>query len=215
VLKREHDGWLLTDEGHTYMHLTYDLDEKDLYRGTRSQIITNALSAFSVEDRDGELRLSIPNQHFGDALYSFVQAILKISDVTFLSRERIKSTFMEDVREFINTLPLSVPVSIDWSDPHRDPEGKYIVDFRIESPAKPLFVYALPNDDRVRDATIGLLQFERWGVQNRSVGIFEDQEMINRKVLARFGDACEKLFSNLPSNRDRIATFIELAMADH
>jgi hypothetical protein len=35
VLKQENSHWLLSDEGHTYMHLTYSLDEKDLRRGTR------------------------------------------------------------------------------------------------------------------------------------------------------------------------------------
>ena len=35
VLKQSAGQWVLTDEGHTYMHLTYDLDEKDLQRGTR------------------------------------------------------------------------------------------------------------------------------------------------------------------------------------
>ena len=71
VLKREQDHWLLSDEGHTYMHLTYDLDEKDLRTGTRQRIITNALSAFSVTDRSGELMAPIKGEQYGDALYSF------------------------------------------------------------------------------------------------------------------------------------------------
>src|SRR6266542_2163316 len=54
VLKRENGTWLLSDEGHTYMHLTYDLDERDFQRGTRQKIIANALSAFRVDDRNGE-----------------------------------------------------------------------------------------------------------------------------------------------------------------
>ena len=32
VLRRESTGWVLSDEAHTYMHLTYDIDEKDLER---------------------------------------------------------------------------------------------------------------------------------------------------------------------------------------
>ena len=66
VLKREGSRWILTDEGHTYMHLTYDLDEKDFQRGNRQKIISNALSVFSVEDKEGELRLLIPEKQFGD-----------------------------------------------------------------------------------------------------------------------------------------------------
>ena len=35
VLKRKASQWLLSDEGHTFMHLTYPVDEKELQRGTR------------------------------------------------------------------------------------------------------------------------------------------------------------------------------------
>lgn len=101
VLKMENERWILSDEGHTYMHLTYDLDEKDLQRGTRQKIITNALSVFSVQDREGELIISIKDDRYGDALYSFVQGLLRITDVTYLSRERVRSTFMEDFRAFM------------------------------------------------------------------------------------------------------------------
>src|SRR3989339_1227151 len=59
VMKRDNDSWVLSDEGHTYMHLTYDLDEKDLQRGTRQKVITNVLSMFRVEDREGELLLRV------------------------------------------------------------------------------------------------------------------------------------------------------------
>jgi hypothetical protein len=77
VLKQMDGRWVLSDEGHTFMHLTYDLDEKDLRSGSRQKIISNALAAFSVEDRNGELILSINNEQFGDALYSYVQACSK------------------------------------------------------------------------------------------------------------------------------------------
>ena len=97
ALRREAGQWILSDEGHTYMHLTYDLDEKSLHRGTRQQIIANALSAFAVEDREGELMLTVRDERYGDTLFDFIQALLKITDVTYLSRERVKSARFSDV----------------------------------------------------------------------------------------------------------------------
>jgi len=209
VLRREAAGWVFSDEGHTFIHLSYEgIDEKDLQRGTRQKIISNALSSFSVIEREGELVLPVPDERFGDALYSFVQALLKISDVSFLSRETVRSAFWEDFRHMLSEVVPQERRIFDWTDPGNDPQGMYPIDCRINSIRRPLFVFALGNDDRVRDATITLLQFEKWNVPHRSMAVFEDQESIARRVLARFSDVCEKQFSHLGTNRARITRYL-------
>jgi len=209
-LKRERDSWILTDEASTLMHLSYWLDEKDLESGNRNEIIEGSLSAFMVQNREGELLIPVKEERFGDALFNFVQALSKVTDVSFLSREVVRSTFLEDFRAFIRAqVQDERRLSFDWTDNRRDPKGMYPVDCRINGIPRPLFVYALPGEAKVRDATIYLLTFEQWQIPFQSLAIFEEQEKINPRVLARFTDVCEKTFSSLEENKERIATHLK------
>ena len=201
--------WLLTDNGHTYMHLTYDMDESSLYTGTRQQIISKTLNEFSVNDSDGELKLPIENGNFGNALYDFIQALLRVNDVSYLSRERVKSTFMEDFRLFIEEHVPAERRKFEWHHPNFDPAGSYRVDCRINNMPRPLLVFALNNDNKTRDAIITLLKLETWKIEYRSLSVFENQEEISRNVLARFSDVCDKQYSSLITNKDRISRYLD------
>ena len=212
VVKRDGQQWVLSDEGYTFMHLSYELDDRDLQGDTRRHIIENALRVFGLEDRDGELVAPLPDGRYGDALYSFVQGLLRISDVTYLSREWVRSTFMDDLTAFLAQTVPGERCSSRWHDPVRDPQARYAVDWRINGAPSPLFVYGLVNDDHVRDAHISLLQFRTWQIPFRSLGIFENQEEISRRVLARFTDVCDRQFSSLGPNRQRIAEFLHEAV---
>lgn len=214
VLKYEGNRWILTDEASTLMHLSYWLDEEDLGSGNRQELIQGSLSVFSVENRNGELIIPVLEDRFGDALFNFVQALTKVTDVSFLSRERVRSTFLEDFKAFLQANVPQDRLSFDWTDPTHDLKRHYSVDCRVNGMKRPLFVYALPNEPRVQEATINLLRFETWGLRFQSLGIFEDQEDINRRVLAKFTDVCDKAFSSLEENRDRIRTHLQRVMQD-
>jgi len=214
VLKQDEARWVLSDEAHTYMHLSYDIDVEALQSGTRQKIISNALSVFQVEDREGELLLEVSNGGYGDALFSFVQALLRITDVSYLSRERVRTTFVDDFQALLKEKVPEDRLFFKWHDPQNDPQAMYMVDCHINGMPRPLFVHALDGDGKTRDATIALLQFERWGLEFQSLVIFEDQEKINRKVLARLSDVCGTQFSSLTGNHDRIERFLREAIAN-
>ena len=218
VLKQVGQRWLLSDEAHTYMHLSYKIDTSSLKSGTRKTIVDRALSMFQVEDHGGELVLNIANEQYGDALFSFIQALLKISDVTYLSPERVRSTFLEDFQALFTEKVPAERRTFNWHEPALDHKNLYKVDCRINGMAQPLFVHALSHAGNTQTATIALHQFKVWGLPFRPLAIFEEHEKIGRPVRARFADVVSDLggeeFSNFANSRDRIARYIEEVLAN-
>ena len=78
LLKRDGPRWVLSDEAHTFMRISFDFDfeEQEPYQ----KFITKTLANFQIEDRDGELVLDLTGKRYGDALYSFIQALLAIAE---------------------------------------------------------------------------------------------------------------------------------------
>ena len=213
-LKKDNGGWKFTDEAHTIMHMSYDMDISTLKKeGTRQKIITNIISNFGLEENEGTLSIRIDNEDFGGAFFNFIHALIKITDLSYLSKEIVRSTFYEDFRFLIKDTVPEERLTFDYTHPDYDKEGKYVVDCRINGMPKPIFLFAILNNSKCKDVMITMYLFERWGLKYHSISIFEDQEQINRRVLAQFSDIGEKQFSTLLSNKERIKTYLSEQIA--
>ena len=71
------------------MRLSYDIDLDELEREPIQNTITNILSSSGVVNDNGELKLFININDYADALYSFIQVLLRISNVLCYAPEII------------------------------------------------------------------------------------------------------------------------------
>jgi hypothetical protein len=196
-----------SDTGHTFMHLSYWMDMDALESGSRPKLLEDHLTQFGASERDGEVLLPVAGDGLGHSLLQFSQLLLHIADLDFLSRERVRSTFMDDFRQLMQE-QFGKYAQLDYIDSEHDPNGNYPIDCLLNHRPRPVAVFALPNDDHCRDATITLHQFREWDRELFSAGVFEDQERIHRKVLARFTDACDKQFSALSGNEQTVIEYL-------
>lgn len=205
-LKVNNGRVFFTDEGLTMMKLSYDVPEYD--KAGRNKIIERILTTEHVANSEGILSLETNEGNLGPAFLSFIEAILRVSDISFLKREIVKSIFMDEFRAFIEQSVEKRHMFFDRSFSEIDPNGTYPIDCVVQNGAKPLFMFAVTTDDKCKDATITIHHYERHHFDFRSMAVFEDQETISRTVLARLTDVCDRQFSNLPGNKDRILEHI-------
>jgi len=212
VLQKNGNGWLLSDEGHTFMHMSYEMDMAALERGNRAELLDSVLNNFGISESDGSLEIRFEADEAGNALYTYLQALTKITDLSYLNREIVNSTFIEDFKQTMEDELPEGRYTFDFHFEEHDQQKSYPVDCFVNNMEVPLLIFAIQNDDKCRDVTISLHQFEKWGIPFRSLAIFENQTDINRKVLARFSDVSDKQFSSLVSNRERIHNYLETAV---
>ncbi len=81
VLKKTGADWVLTDEGHTFMHLSYDIDIDSLDKGTRAKIISTTLNTFGIKEKSGVIFALVTEENMGNVFYNYIQALIKITDV--------------------------------------------------------------------------------------------------------------------------------------
>lgn len=80
ILKREDDGWVLTDEGHTTMWISYasDLD------GSMLRLLETTARSDDIPYEDGIVSVKVSKDIFGRCLRSMMQAILQASELHLL-----------------------------------------------------------------------------------------------------------------------------------
>jgi hypothetical protein len=202
-----------TDLAHTIMHLSYWMEVDALGEGKRGQLLEEALGRLGIRNEDGELILDATTEDLGGTLLQFAQGLLQVADLEYLSQERVRSTFVDDLRRLLGDR-FGERAQLDYVDAERDPQSLYKLTCLLNHAPRPVAVLAIPNDDACRDATIALQQFRAWGRRLFATGVFEEQESINRTVLARFTNVVDKGFSSLAGNEGDILGYLEEALGE-
>ena len=75
------DGWMLTDCGRTYMHLSCYLDDETLDNDENKKVIEKVYTQHQIEERKGALVRPIDIENIGGEVFEFAHAISKIASI--------------------------------------------------------------------------------------------------------------------------------------
>jgi len=203
-ISADSDGSIvLGDRGHTLMHISYEHDVDALFDGTRAALREQIVREFDIQEDDGTFSVRTDPEGLAKAAFRLGQALTKIYDLTFLSRERNESTFYEDLHGMLVS-------HVDDASFQKDhvladvPEAhNYPIDYRLDGRQNgQVFVFGVPGRDKARLTTISLSHFLLNNVEFESLIVYRDLKNIPRLDLARLTNVAGAAVSSLEAEPD-------------
>ena len=198
-------GVRVSDGGHTLMHLSYDNDVAKFFDGTRGAILERLVleSGIGHSEDNGQFFIDATVDGLPEATFKLGQALTRIYDLTFLNRSRVASTFYDDLKEAISRIVPEEEVAQEYRIPELPDADDYPVDFKVSSKSgADLFLFGVPNKDKVRLTTIFLHHYLQHGIGFDSLLVFEDQREIPRADLARLSNVGGEMIASLNAQDD-------------
>ena len=189
----------ICDFGMTMMRLSYNFEVGN--SATRRRIFESILINNGVKFDKGNIYLDTPLNLLYEGVLQFAGCVQKVSNMRYWSRETIRSTFYEDLREYTTTkLERFNPV------PNKSPLPDYeviTVDWALTYNNRNLYLFGVPGNDKAKSVAVSLLEFEKAKLPFISFVVHEDMEglgMKERQYLTRNADI---QYPNLEGFRER------------
>lgn len=196
-------GIQLSDRGHTFMHISYDQDIDAFSDGSRALLCEQIVRDARIEQEDGVFWVETLPDQLADALFRFGQTLTKIYDLTFLSRDRVSSTFYGDLKGLLSTMLDETGFTHNYIPPEIPDAEHYDVDYYFPGRnERPVFLYGIPNQDKARLTTIKLSHFLLNGLDFESIIVFANQQEIPRHDLARLTNVAGTAVASLEAVPD-------------
>lgn len=197
-------GIRITDCGNTLMHLSYYMDVDDLGGGSRAEIFRSILADAGVKERNGALFIDTRSSAVADAVFRLSQAIMRVHDITFLTRHRVASTFYDDLAAQVSLILPSGGYQRKWLVPGHDDADKYPIDFRIDTAANrpPLFLFGVPSSVKAKLTTLILEHWLRAKIDFDSLIVFANQSKIPGDDLQRLTNVGGEMIASLAARED-------------
>lgn len=158
VLTKKGNDWILTDDGHTMMWLSY---EEFNMTDSRKDLLNRTLNTNGISLDDGKLSIKCPEDTdgIGVALRSMIMTELQMADLLYLGRRVVKSTFVEDLKSAFVGSDISDRCHFDAKVVGPD-DIEYNADVLIDC-MRPILVFGIRSPVQCARATVSMLSLNR------------------------------------------------------
>lgn len=205
-ISRNKSGWRLSDAASTMMRLSYENDLSKLLSGPRARLIETIMAESGLKEDDGEIYTEVPADQLISGIFRLGQGLSRLEDIALWTRSRVESTFYSDLRAALYGAAPAEEITESYVPDFEGGED-YQVDYRIEAPARPLFVFGVNGKDKARLTTITLLKLKAAGTRFDSMIVCNDIAELSRgdesRLLAAANDVVPNI-SNVVAIREKI-----------
>lgn len=171
-------GWHVSDMGTTLMRLSYENDLSRLLNGARGKLFYSLISESGLSEDDGEIFCEVPGDQLSEGLFRLAQGIVRVEDLGLWTRSRTESTFYDDLREKLRSIIPEERLRENYIVPNVEKAENYVVDYMVQTGARPLFVFGVNGRDKARLATITLQHIQQFEDNFDSLIVFSQMKDI-------------------------------------
>lgn len=191
----------------TLMRLSYSYD---LTTSTRQRIFNDILVNNGVEYEEGNLYIDIPIDMLYEGIMQFAGCIQKVCNMRYWTKETVRSTFYEDLNEYIQErLTLFSPISDQSPLPN---DGLYSVDWTLTHNRRNFYLFGVRGNSKAKNVAITLLELQKGSLPFISLIVHESMEDLGRKerqYLTRNADrqypVLKDFKESVPADLERLA----------
>ena len=99
--RRNNGKWILSDGGET-LNLLEESGVQINRSPKRKNFVDSIVKNYGVSENNGEFLVEANRENFSQKKHYFLQAILELHDLEYLSEKTIRSLFKEDVENYLN-----------------------------------------------------------------------------------------------------------------
>ena len=209
ILRRTSDSkWLLTDEAHTFMYLSYNKIEVG-DNISKQKILDRILLSHNMQEHDGRLVMeNITPENIGAAIFTFSQALLKVSDFSMWKQERAKSEFFGYFQQLLPECLGNRDYIFNYKYDDIDKDGNYIVDCLVRGSKNNVHVYAVNSESKAKNTVISMF-FYGTNLRIPSCAILDSNSNISNRAKTQLADASEKIIDSLDKASKILPIFLD------
>ena len=204
------DGYVrICDFGMTLMRLSYTFE---VSTPARERILESVLINNGVKRGDDGLYLDAPIGVVYQSMLQFAGCVQKVCNMRYWSRETVRSAFYDDLNEYVaSEMKRFSPVQN-----HAPLVGNDIlsVDWFLQHNGRDLYVFGVRGNDRAKDVTIILLEFQKAGLLFVSLVAHEDMDELGKREKRYLTDNADLQYSTLGAFREKgVSDILRVAAA--